>query len=81
MQKYDLRPLVQEKTVGGALKAMARTFLPENDPERLYIEWLMWNTSDLKGAVTRLGLTVEEGPGFAERLKAAVLPKLLEASE
>lgn len=81
MQKYDLRPLTQEKTVGGALKTMAQTFLPEDDSELLYIEWMIRNTGDLKGAVTRLGLTVEEGPDFASRLKAAVLPKLLEASK
>lgn len=79
MKQYDLRPLAQEKTVGGALKGFAQATLPETDPERIYVEWLIWNTSDLKGAVARLGLAVEEGPDFAARLKAAVLPKLLEA--
>lgn len=81
MKKYDLRPLMQEKTVGGALKALAQATLPETDTERIYIEWMIRNTSDLKGAVARLGIVVEEGPDFASRLKAAVLPRLLEGNK
>jgi hypothetical protein len=71
----------QEMTQGEVLRQMARGILLPGDPERLYIEWMIRNTTDLKGAVTRLGLVVEEGPGFADRLKAAVMPKLVERYE
>lgn len=81
MKKYDLQPLMQSKTQGDFLKNLAHTVLPDTDPEVIYVDWMIRNTSDLEGAVRRLGLVVEEGPRFAERLKAAVLPKLLETGQ
>lgn len=45
----------QSKTLGGALKELANRVLPESDPERIYLEWLVSNASDLRGAVACLG--------------------------
>lgn len=51
--------------------------LPPDNPERLWTEFLANNHERLYTAVTELGLVVEEGPNFIDRLKAAVVPKLV----
>lgn len=57
---------------------MSERLYPEDDPERVFMEWMVSNMRDLRGAAEALGVTVEDGADFAKRLKAAVLPKLLE---
>lgn len=57
---------------------MSEHLYPEDDPERMFMEWMISNMHDLRGAAGALGVTVEDGTDFAKRLKAAVLPKLLE---
>jgi hypothetical protein len=63
------------------LAKIAASFLPADNPERLWAEWLAANHDRLHTATVELGVTVAEGPDFIDRLKAAVIPKLLEQHE
>lgn len=50
--------------------------LSTDNHTRVWIEWLRENKGDLKGACEKLGVTVEDGPKFFQRLKDAVLPRI-----
>lgn len=56
---------------------MNRKLFPSDDPDFVFTNWLYNNIDDLPGAAEKLGVTVEEGPDFVYRLKAAVLPLLI----
>lgn len=58
-------------TVGDGMLALAEVFLQEDDPERIFYEWIMSNIEDLQGACEEMGLSVEPGPDFYKRLKKA----------
>lgn len=50
--------------------------LPDDDPERRFIDWLVANAGRLREAAAEMGLDVPAGPGFAARLRVAWLAAL-----
>lgn len=68
-------------TMGELLVELGK-LLPQNDRERLFVEWLVENKSRLPEACRELGIEPpEEGPGVTrlyQRLRRVVIPKLVE---
>ncbi|MCA9941293.1 MAG: hypothetical protein KC418_21780 [Anaerolineales bacterium] len=65
-------------TVLEAMAVLAMT-LPENDPERLFVAWLVENHQDMRQGCRNLGIQPPaQGPRLLERLREAVLPVLVE---
>lgn len=62
--------------VAAVVLDVARELLHDGDPALIWTTWVVDNLGDLKTAAYKLGVEVEEGPGFVDRLKAAVLAKL-----
>lgn len=62
------------------MRKIARETLPEDDPERVFCEWIAWCTEQRPGELRRclngFGLTVPEGPDFIGRLRQTVVPAL-----
>lgn len=65
-------------TVGQLTAGLARNMLPANDPHRLAYEWMAANSGRLRQATADIGVTIEEGPDFGERLFQAIAKRLSE---
>ena len=64
-------------TMAGLMLEMAG-HLKEDDPERIWTEWLVNNSGRLKEACQELGVEhPAEGPELIERLKVTVMPVLV----
>jgi len=64
-------------TVIEVLAGVAKRTMSEDNPERIFLEWMASNGGNLRAACEKLGVKVDDGPDFYKRLKAAVLPKLI----
>jgi hypothetical protein len=70
------------KTFGEMALDMARAAYPPRHPEVLFAEWLNENWGNLKEACRALGVEPpENGPELYDRLKAAIMPLLVERVE
>lgn len=81
MGKHDLvvkgLAAATEKGEGGTafLAHMSEAMFGADDPDTKFYRWLTDNRQNLREAAAELGIEVEEGPGFAKRLRDAYLAK------
>lgn len=72
--------MVSRLNQGQAMKHIVDTFLP-GSPQQMFWTWVTENAHNLREATAKLGVTVEDGPGFFARLEDAVTAKLVERAK
>lgn len=69
---------LRDAALANALVVVARELLHDGDPALTWAEWVAANLGDLETGAYALGVDVEQGPHYVQRLRAAVLAKLRE---
>lgn len=74
---------LRDAALADALLGIVQARFRPDDPERLWVEWVEDNLGDLKTAARHLlerhgeEVVVEEGPAYFVRLKAELMPLLI----
>lgn len=72
---------LRDAVLSDALRTLAAEVLHDGDPALLWVRWVNDNLADIPLGAFQLGVEVEDGPDYVQRLKAAVLAELIIASK
>lgn len=67
--------------VADALVVVARELLHAGDPALTWATWLQANLGDIETSALALGVDIEQGPHYVQRLRSTVLSRLRETSK